>query len=87
MARFSQAFLQGLLQPTYQQGLFEAARGLGQTPGIMRMQQQRKASQAEIQRLLQENEALKQIIAGRCEKLVNLAAAQTPRPGGEQKPA
>lgn len=55
MARFSQAFLQGLLQPTYQQGLFEAARGLGQTPGIMRMQQQRKASQAEIQRLLQEN--------------------------------
>jgi hypothetical protein len=55
MARFSQAFLQGLLQPTYQQGLFEAAKGLGQTPGIMRMQQQRKASQAEIQRLLQEN--------------------------------
>jgi len=38
MARFSQAFLQGLLQPTYQQGLFEAARGLGQTPGILRMQ-------------------------------------------------
>ena len=38
MAKFSQAFLQGLLQPTYQQGLFEAARGLGQTPGIMRMQ-------------------------------------------------
>ena len=55
MARFSQTFLQGLLQPSYQQGLFEAAKGLGQTPGIMRMQQQRKASQAEIQRLLQEN--------------------------------
>jgi hypothetical protein len=55
VARFSQTFLQGLLQPTYQQGLFEAAKGLGQTPGIMRMQQQRKASQAEIQRLLQEN--------------------------------
>ena len=42
MARFSQAFLQGLLQPTYQQGLFEAARGVGQTPGIMRMQQQQQ---------------------------------------------
>ena len=42
MARFSQAFLQGLLQPTYQQGLFEAAKGLGQTPGIMRMERERK---------------------------------------------
>ena len=42
MAKFSQAFLQGLLQPSYQQGLFEAARGLGQTPGIMRMQQQQQ---------------------------------------------
>ena len=55
MARFSQTFLQGLLQPTYQQGLFEAAKGLGQTPAIMGLQRQRKASQAEIQRLLQEN--------------------------------
>jgi hypothetical protein len=45
MARFSQAFLQGLLQPTYQQGLFEAARGVGQTPGIMRMQRQQQAQQ------------------------------------------
>ena len=42
MARFSQTFLQGLLNPAYQQGLFEAAKGLGQTPGIMRLQQQQK---------------------------------------------
>lgn len=55
MARFSQAFLQGLLQPSYQQGLFEAARGVGQTPGIMRMEQQRVERQAEIKKLLQEN--------------------------------
>jgi hypothetical protein len=40
MARFSRTFLQGLLEPTYQQGLFEAARGVGQTPGIMRMQRE-----------------------------------------------
>jgi hypothetical protein len=40
MARFSQAFLQGLLQPTYQQGLFEAAKGLGQTPAIMGLQRE-----------------------------------------------
>jgi len=45
MARFSQAFLQGLLQPTYQQGLFEAARGLGQTPGVMRMQREEEDRQ------------------------------------------
>ena len=55
MARFSQAFLQGLLQPSYQQGLFEAARGVGQTPGLMRMEQQRQLRQAEIQQLLQAN--------------------------------
>jgi hypothetical protein len=40
MARFSQAFLQGLLQPTYQQGLFEAAKGLGQTPAILDLQRE-----------------------------------------------
>jgi hypothetical protein len=55
MAKFSQAFLQGLLNPSYQQGLFEAARGLGQTPGIMRMERQRVERQAEIKQLLQEN--------------------------------
>jgi hypothetical protein len=48
MAKFSQAFLQGLLQPTYQQGLFEAARGVGQAPVIMRMQQEREARQKGI---------------------------------------
>lgn len=42
MAKFSQTFLQGLLQPTYQQGLFEAARNVGQTPALMREQEQRQ---------------------------------------------
>ena len=55
MAKFSQAFLQGLLQPTYQQGLFEAAKGLGQAPGLMAMQQRREATQAQVQQLLQAN--------------------------------
>lgn len=54
MARFSQAFLQGLLQPTYQQGLFEAARGLGQAPGVMALQEQRKERGQEVQQLLQQ---------------------------------
>jgi hypothetical protein len=55
MARFSQQMLAGLLNPAYQQELTSAARGLGQTPNIMRMARERKASQADLQRLLQEN--------------------------------
>jgi len=39
MAKFSQTFLQGLLQPSYQEGLFTAARGIGQAPGLRQMQQ------------------------------------------------
>lgn len=42
MAKFSQAFLQGLLQPTYQQGLFEAARSVGAAPGLFAQQKRRE---------------------------------------------
>jgi|13_taG_2_1085334.scaffolds.fasta_scaffold01801_4 hypothetical protein len=42
MAKFSQTFLQGLLQPTYQQGLFDVARSVGQAPALMRQQEQRQ---------------------------------------------
>jgi len=52
MARFSQTFLQGLLQPSYQQGLFEAARGLGQTPAIMDLEQKRLEKKAKESELL-----------------------------------
>lgn len=45
MAKFSQALLQGLLQPTYQQGLFEAARGLGAAPGVFAQQKANEARQ------------------------------------------
>ena len=48
MAKFSQAFLQGLLQPSYQEGLFTAARGIGQAPELRRQQQQQ---QEEMQKL------------------------------------
>ena len=48
MAKFSQAFLQGLLQPSYQQGLFEAAKGLGQTPAIMNLQRQEREDLARM---------------------------------------
>ena len=44
MAKFSQTFLQGLLEPSYQEGLFTAARGVGQAPAL-RMQQQQQQQQ------------------------------------------
>ena len=43
MARFSQAFLQGLLQPSYQQGLFTAAQQAGQLPAQMRQLREEEA--------------------------------------------
>ncbi len=43
MAKFSETFLQGLLQPSYQQGLFTAAERAGQLPGQL---QQQKVQQA-----------------------------------------
>jgi len=52
MAKFSQTFLQGLLQPSYQQGLFEAARSVGQAPGIMAMQERREEKQNQLQQLM-----------------------------------
>lgn len=35
MARFGQRLIQGLTQPSFGQGLFEAARGIGMAPGLM----------------------------------------------------
>lgn len=46
MAKFSQAFLQSMTQPAYQEGLFTAARELGGLPGRRREQ----ASQASLQK-------------------------------------
>ena len=46
MAKFSQAFLQSMTQPAYQEGLFTAARSLGGLPGRIREEQR---NQAEIQ--------------------------------------
>ena len=48
MAKFSQTFLQGLLQPSYQQGLFTAAKQAAQLPGQL---QQQQAQQQQMQAL------------------------------------
>ena len=42
MAKFSQQFIQGLLQPSYQQGLFTAAQQLGARPRQMAQQRMKK---------------------------------------------
>lgn len=48
MPQYSQALLQGLLNPAYQEGLFEAAKGLGQTPALMMAEKQRKEKQQKL---------------------------------------
>ena len=52
MTRFSQTFLQGLLQPTYQQGLFEAARNVGAAPGVMDLQKRQEEEQTQLQQIM-----------------------------------
>lgn len=42
MAKFSETFLQGLLTPTYQQTLTEAAKGAAMAPGLMALNKQQK---------------------------------------------
>jgi len=75
MAKFSQAFLQGLLQPSYQQGLFEAARGVGMTPGIMRMQKQEKEEQEKLQQLITTGDPSQ--ISARVQQLRQMAVQAT----------
>ena len=51
MATFSREFLRSLAQPSFQQGLFTAARGIGMRPQMQALQQQQQAEKlAEEQR-------------------------------------
>ena len=59
MAKFSQAFLQSMLQPSYQEGLFTAARGIGAAPQMRALQKQQQGQQqviAEANTALQSND-------------------------------
>jgi len=51
MAKFSQTFLQGLLRPTYEQGLFEAARGAVMAPVLAAEQSRRKSMMEQLQNM------------------------------------
>ena len=79
MARFSQQMLAGLLNPSYQQELTQAARGLGGAPGRMMTRQATQRSQAEIQELLKQhanNPAKLQQLANEYRAKGNADAAQ-----------
>jgi len=56
MAKFSQAFLQGLLRPTYEQGLFEAARGAGMAPVLAAERKDRQGMLEQLQTALSSND-------------------------------
>jgi hypothetical protein len=78
VAKFSQAFLQGLLQPSYQEGLFTAARGIGQAPGLRRQQQQQQEEMQKLRGMGAVERA--EFMAGRAktpEELMQAEAAKT----------
>lgn len=51
MARFSQAFLQSLTQPSYGEGLFEFGKGLSMTPVLAAEQKQRESMMEKLANL------------------------------------
>ena len=55
MAKFSQAFLQSMTQPSYQEGLFTAAQQLGEMPGQMREAQEVRATQESLVEMINTN--------------------------------
>ncbi len=73
MAKFSQTFLQSMLQPSYQEGLFTAARGIGQAPQMRALQQQQ---QAEKQTQIDILNNLKKAATAKANKSVDPATAK-----------
>jgi len=55
MAKFSQMMLRGMLDPSRAQAYSQVGQNIGQIPGIMALNRDVEAKQAETQRLLQEN--------------------------------
>ena len=55
MARFGRDFVRAATQPAYTQGLFTAARQLGEMPGLMRQEQERKQTQQSLANMMNTN--------------------------------
>ena len=78
MARFSQSFLRSLTQPSFQEGLFTAARGIGETPGLLRQQQQQREEMEKLRGMGAVERA--EFMAGRAstpEELMRAEASKT----------
>lgn len=56
MARFGQGFIQALTNPSYQQGLFTAAQGLGAAPGVAAEEQKKERMFSELQNAISSND-------------------------------
>ena len=55
MAKFSRAFLQSMAQPSYQQGLFSAARSLGELPGRLAEEREVMGTQQTLAEMMNTN--------------------------------
>lgn len=55
MAKFSRAFLQSMAQPSYQQGLFSAARSLGELPGRLAKEREVMGTQQTLAEMMNTN--------------------------------
>lgn len=76
MAKFSQTFLQGLLQPSYQEGLFSAARGIGQAPGLRKQQQEQQQQMQELRSMTPEQRAQFAMQSAQTPQQINVAQQQ-----------
>lgn len=73
MAKFGQQFIQGLLQPSYEQGMFTAAQQLGAMP---RQIQQKRQEQQQQQQQVQVLNNLKNAALAKASKSVDPATAK-----------
>ena len=55
MAKFSRAFLQSMAQPSYQEGLFSAARSLGELPGRLAEEREVMGTQQTLAEMMNTN--------------------------------
>lgn len=71
MARFGQGFIQALTNPSYQQGLFTAAQGVGAAPGVAAAEQKQGAAMQLVNDALASNDSTKLLEASQMMKTIN----------------
>jgi len=71
MARFGQGFIQALTNPSYQQGLFTAAQGVGAAPGVAAAEQKQSVAMQLVNDALASNDPTKLIEASQTMRTIN----------------